>query len=152
MKTKRTSKLTDSPAGQCSSFERFARWGARAAGKPLTFWLALFVVLGWAGTGPIFHYSNTWQLVINTGTTIITFLMVFLIQSTQNRDSIAMHLKLDEIVRALAHAHNAVVNVEDLSQEELDVLKRRYEQLAAGVRRAAKNGKKDVGCPDLQHN
>jgi low affinity Fe/Cu permease len=150
MKTKERTNRAASQTSRPSGFESFARWGARAAGRPVAFWLAVCVVVAWLVTGPLFRFSDTWQLVINTGTTIITFLMVFLIQSTQNRDSVAMHLKLDEIIRALSQAHNTVVNIEDLSQEELDKLKGRYEQLAERVQRATKNGKADMGCPELR--
>jgi low affinity Fe/Cu permease len=91
--------------------------------------IAVLVVVVWAATGPVFHYSDTWQLVINTGTTIITFLMVFLIQNTQNRDAHAVHLKLDELIRATKGARNALVGLEDMSDDELDTLQREFEQL-----------------------
>ena len=91
-----------------SPFTRFAKWTSRAAGHPATFAIAVLIILVWAATGPIFEFSDTWQLVINTSTTIITFLMVFLIQNTQNRDSAAMQLKLDELIRAINGAHNAL--------------------------------------------
>jgi len=94
-------------------FERFARAAARTAGRPATFGVAMAVIAVWACFGPVFHFSDTWQLVINTGTTIITFLMVFLIQNTQNRDSEAMQLKLDELIRASGQCHNAVLDIED---------------------------------------
>src|SRR5512133_925057 len=100
-----------------ASFGRFAKWTASMAGKPATFGAAVFIILLWALTGPIFHFSDTWQLVINTRTTIITFLMVFLIQNTQNRDSEATHLKLDELIRAIGGAHNALIDLEDLDKE-----------------------------------
>src|ERR671928_740460 len=101
------------------AFGHFARRFARDAGHPVTFVIALLIILIWALTGPAFNYSDTWQLVINTGTTIITFLMVFLIQNTQNRDATAMHLKLDELIRAIKGAQNRLVNLEDLSEGEL---------------------------------
>src|SRR5437667_5950455 len=97
-------------------FQRFARASARAAGRPLAFGLALASIIVWALLGPLFHFSDTWQLVINTATTIITFLMVFLIQNTQNRDSEAMQLKLDELIRATGGCHNAVLDIEELSE------------------------------------
>lgn len=102
-----------------SGFTHFARWTARVAGQPTTFGLAVLIILLWAITGPIFHYSDTWQLVINTSTTIITFLMVFLIQNTQNRDTLAIQLKLSELVLAMKGAENKFASIEDLSDEEL---------------------------------
>lgn len=113
-----------------SLFTRFAKWTAHATGRPLTFAIAFGVILAWAVTGPLFHYSDTWQLVINTSTTIVTFLMVFLIQNTQNRDSEALHVKLDEIIRALKHADNALLCLEDLEEEELDAIREDYLRLA----------------------
>ena len=115
-------------------FSRFARWTARAVGHTSAFAAALVLIGAWVITGPYFHYSDTWQLVINTGTTIITFLMVFVIQQTQNRDSEAMHLKLDEIIRALRGAHNDVLDIEDLTEEELDALRAQYTVLARTAR------------------
>ena len=105
-------------------FTCLATWAAREAGKAHTFFLALAAVLVWAVTGPIFGFSETWQLVINTGTTIVTFLMVFLIQSSQNRDTQALQLKLDELIRATEGARNALMNLEDRSEEDLEALKR----------------------------
>jgi low affinity Fe/Cu permease len=116
------------------SFTGFAKATARASGHLTTFGIALLVILVWAFTGPIFHFSDTWQLIINTGTTIITFLMVFLIQNTQNRDSVAMQLKLDELLRAVQGAHTALANLEDLTEEELDRLKAHYLRLAEEAR------------------
>ena len=111
-------------------FERMARTISRFTGSTSAFLIALLVVLIWATTGPLFDYSPTWQLVINTGTTIVTFLMVFLIQRTQNKDSLAVQLKLNEIVAVLEGASNRLVNVEDLSEEELSTLHRHYQVLA----------------------
>ena len=115
---------------QASLFTRLSKKAASAAGKPLTFILAVTVVVIWAATGPLFNYSDTWQLVINTGTTVITFLMVFLIQNTQNRDSIAVQLKLDELIFALKKADNRFLDVEDLDEKELE--KRRQKMVALG--------------------
>src|SRR5215212_7958085 len=112
-------------------FTRAAKWASRAAGRPITFMIALAIILLWAITGPIFHFSDTWQLVINTGTTIITFLMVFLIQNTQNRDTEAIQIKLDELIRATRGAHNALLDLEEMEEEELDAFRRKYEVLAA---------------------
>src|SRR4051795_4621953 len=104
--------------GASGWFGRMANATASWSGKPSTFLLALGTVIVWALTGPIFHYSDTWQLVINTGTTIITFLMVFLIQNTQNRDTLAVQVKLDELLRSTKGAHNAVLDIEELSENE----------------------------------
>ena len=127
-----------------SFFKRLSRATSRAAGRPLTFSLAVFVLLIWAATGPVFGYSDSWQLVINTGTTVVTFLMVFLIQNTQYHDAEAMQVKLDELIRAVQGAHNSVVDVEDLSDEELDRLRRRYATLAEQARERAKLGQSDT--------
>jgi low affinity Fe/Cu permease len=110
-------------------FTKFAHRASVLAGHHLTFFAALALIVGWAITGPFFGFSETWQLVINTSTTIITFLMVFLIQNTQNRDAMAMHLKLDEVIRAIDSADNAVMRAEDETTEELEELKRQYESL-----------------------
>src|SRR5580765_6123820 len=112
------------------SFTRFAKATARASGHPVTFGLALLVIVVWSVTGPLFHFSDTWQLVINTGTTIVTFLMVFLIQRSQNKDSLAIQLKLNEIVAAIAGASNRLIAVEELSEKELNVLHQHYCRLA----------------------
>src|SRR6478752_6541581 len=109
-----------------NTFTRVSKWTCRAAGHPATFSAAILIILIWAVTGPIFHYSDTWQLFINTGTTIVTFLMVFLIQNTQNRDSTAMQIKLDELVRALTGAKDTVMALEDADEAELVALKARY--------------------------
>jgi low affinity Fe/Cu permease len=111
-------------------FENAARRISQFTGSTAAFVVAAIVVLTWVATGPVFHYSETWQLVINTGTTIVTFLMVFLIQRTQNKDSLAVQLKLNEIVAALEGASNRLVNVEDLSEDELSTLHRHYQALA----------------------
>src|SRR6478672_8131704 len=111
-------------------FQCFARATARAAGSPWAFGLAMMIVLLWGLTGPIFHYSDTWQLVINTGTTIITFLMVFLIQQSQNKDSLAIQLKLNELIACEERASNRLIVVEDLTQDELETLKKFYIRLS----------------------
>jgi low affinity Fe/Cu permease len=130
-------------------FHRAARACARASGHPFAFSLAIATILLWGITGPIFHYSNTWQLVINTATTIITFLMVFLIQNSQNRDSEAVQLKLDELIRSTKNAHTALLDIEELSVEELDELKLHYAKLAEEARRDLHSGKSDLTCPEI---
>lgn len=117
-----------------SIFTRFAKWAARATGKPATFIGAVCIILLWALTGPIFDFSDTWQLVINTSTTIVTFLMVFLIQNTQNRDTEAMQIKLDELIRAIESAQNTMLDLEELDEEELDSIRAGYEKLAGKAR------------------
>src|SRR5512140_2369706 len=112
-----------------SVFSRFAKWTARESGQPATFGLALLIIIVWGITGPIFHFSDTWQLVINTGTTIITFLMVFLIQNTQNRDTEALQIKMDELIRAVESAHNVLLDLEELDDEELDDIRKDYLKL-----------------------
>ncbi len=119
-------------------FRKFARHTSNNVGSPWAFSLAIMVIFVWAITGPIFHFSDTWQLVINTGTTIVTFLMVFLIQNTQNRDAIAIHLKLDELIRALKGARNKLVELEELSDEELDKLREEFHRLGEERRHRAK--------------
>jgi low affinity Fe/Cu permease len=110
-------------------FRKFANRVSQAAGSAWAFVVAALVVVSWAVTGPIFHFSDTWQLVINTGTTIVTFLMVFLIQNTQNRDARAMHLKLDELIRAAKDARNGMIDVEDVSDEELERLHGEFQKV-----------------------
>jgi low affinity Fe/Cu permease len=121
--------------GSQNWFRRFAHATANAMGTSWAFMVALVIILVWAITGPIFRFSDTWQLVINTGTTIITFLMVFLIQNTQNRDARAMHLKLDELIRAVHGARNKLVDLEDLSDDELDRLEKEFKRLRNDVDR-----------------
>jgi low affinity Fe/Cu permease len=132
-----------------SLFHSFANYTAHAAGHPATFALAVLVILGWAVLGPVFHYSDTWQLVINTGTTIVTFLMVFLIQNSQNRESKAVQIKLDEIIRALEGAHNTLLNLEDMDEKELDALHNRYTALAERARDAVEQGEVDTDVLDV---
>ena len=130
-------------------FSRFARQTAWASGSPLTFGLALGVILTWALTGPIFNYSDTWQLVINTSTTIVTFLMVFLIQNTQNRDAQAVQLKLDELIRANEKAHNAFMDLEELTDVELEKIHRKFLALSHRARESLRTGSEDTGSPEL---
>jgi low affinity Fe/Cu permease len=118
-------------------------------GHPQAFGSAVFVVLAWGLTGPIFAFSDTWQLAINTGTTIVTFLMVFLIQNTQNRDNAAAQLKLDELIRSTKGAHNALLDLEELTQEDLEQFRALYEKLAERARRDILSGLKDTGTPDV---
>lgn len=121
-------------------FHRLAVKVSSIVGSPKTFALAFFVIIMWAVTGPLFGFSNTWQLIINTGTTIITFLMVFLIQNTQNRDSRAMHLKLDELIKAIKTARNDLVDLEEMTDEQMDELQAQYRQLHDKI--VAKRAKK----------
>jgi low affinity Fe/Cu permease len=130
-----------------SWFSDFARKTARAAGQPVVFALAGAVILVWLITGPFFGFSDTWQLIINTGTTIVTFLMVFLIQNTQNRDSEAMHIKLDELIRAIDGAHNALLNLENLGERELDRIRADYIRLAEEARETLLE--KSTGTPEV---
>ena len=111
-------------------FRKFAHGASQFSGSPWVFCVACLIVIGWAMTGPIFGFSDTWQLVINTGTTIVTFLMVFLIQNTQNRDTRAMQLKLDELIRAAKGARNQLVNLEEMSDEELDRLHAEFQRVS----------------------
>ena len=132
-----------------NSFTRFANWTASASGRPQTFVLACLVILVWAVTGPLFGFSDTWQLVINTGTTIVTFLMVFLIQNTQNRDSRAVQLKLDELIRSTEGAHNAVLDLEELAEMDLDRIRKLYCALAARARTNLEKGLLDTDIPEV---
>ena len=126
--------------GRSSAFSRFAAAFARATGRPLAFLIAAMVVIVWAITGPIFAFSDTWQLVINTGTTIVTFLMVFLIQNTQNRDTTATQIKLDELIRAVKKARNEIIDVEERDDEQLETLRESMLEIA---QQAA--GSEDIG-------
>jgi low affinity Fe/Cu permease len=131
-------------------FGRLAKLISRATGHPVAFVIALAVVVGWALSGPIFGFSDTWQLVINTGTTIATFLMVFLIQNTQNRDTAALQLKLDELIRVTKGAHLALLDLEELTEKELDGARDQYEKLAREARKDLKKGKSDTGSPEVE--
>lgn len=126
-----------------SLFTHFAKWTARAVGQPAAFGIALSIIILWGITGPIFGFSDTWQLIINTGTTIVTFLMVFLIQNTQNRDSEAIQVKLDEIIRAIEGADNSLLDLEELDEKELDHIRADYEKLAEEAKKALKKAKRE---------
>jgi low affinity Fe/Cu permease len=125
------------PTKSRSWFTRLTKGTAHVSGRPLTFVVAASVILAWAITGPLFHFSDTWQLVIHTGTTIVTFLMVFLIQSTQNRDTEAVQVKLDEVIRAIATAQNELLDLEELEEADLDRIRESYRQLARNAREAS---------------
>ena len=133
-----------------SSFARFAKAFACRAGHPAAFVMAVLVVLVWAITGPLFGFSDTWQLVINTGTTIVTFLMVFLIQNTQYRDGDAVQMKLDELIRAVAGAHNALIDLEELDDEQRARLHATFAGLARAARGSERNGSTATGAEDLR--
>ena len=129
-------------------YSRFAKTAARICGRPPVFVLAVAVIVAWLVTGPLFGFSDTWQLVINTGTTIVTFLMVFLIQNTQNRDTEAIQVKLDELIRATEGAHLALLDLEELDAESLDAFRSRYEALARDARLGLARGTLDTGTPE----
>ena len=133
-----------------SWFTRFAKWTSHVSGSPTAFALAIGTVAVWGVTGPLFGFSDTWQLVINTGTTIITFLMVFLIQNTQNRDSQAIQIKLDELIRCTAGAHNALLNLEELEEKELLEYCAEYVKIAERARAALRHGKSDTDTPEVR--
>jgi len=131
-----------------SWYSQFAKAAARFCGRPRVFVLAVVVIAVWVVTGPIFGFSDTWQLVINTGTTIVTFLMVFLIQNTQSRDTEAIQLKLDELIRATQGAHNALLDLEELEEVKLDAFRIKYQALAAAARAELGRGVNDTGTPE----
>lgn len=132
-----------------SVFTRFANYSASVLGSVTAFGMAMGIVIVWGVMGPFFNYSDTWQLVINTGTTIVTFLMVFLIQNTQNRDSAAIQLKLDEIIRSTKGAHNALLDLEKLSASDLEEIRSLYQKLAEKARRNKKGAWGDTGTPEV---
>jgi low affinity Fe/Cu permease len=140
------------PTKSNSLFTRFAKWTAKATGRPAAFCAAAAVIVAWAVTGPLFKFSDTWQLVINTGTTIVTFLMVFLIQNTQNRDTEALQVKLDELIRVTKGAHLVLLDLEELDDKQLDRIRDIYEGLAKKARENAGRGKEDTGTPALNLN
>jgi low affinity Fe/Cu permease len=137
------------PAKSKSWFTRFSKATAHFTGRPVTFATALLLFAVWAITGPLFHWSDTWQLVVNTGTTVVTFLMVFLIQSTQNRDAEAVQIKLDELLRVTAGAHNVLLDLEELEESDLEKLRDAYGRLAEAARRGRDAGRSDQGVPDI---
>ncbi|MBL8829979.1 MAG: low affinity iron permease family protein [Planctomycetaceae bacterium] len=132
-----------------SQFAYLAKLTSHAAGHPLAFTIAVLIVAVWGVTGPMFGFSDTWQLVINTGTTIATFLMVFLLQNTQNRDSAAIQLKLDELIRATRGAHNALLDLEELTEDELCRIRDQYEELARKARERLQLGEEDTDTPSV---
>ncbi|HEX5685170.1 MAG TPA: low affinity iron permease family protein [Ideonella sp.] len=134
--------------GNGNWYSQFAKTAARFCGKPRVFTLAVGVIALWAITGPIFGFSDTWQLVINTSTTIITFLMVFLIQNTQNRDTEAIQIKLDELIRATKGAHNALLDLEEMDDEMLNAFRAKYELLAESARKQVEEGGFDTDSPE----
>ena len=131
-----------------AKYSSFAKSASHFCGRPRTFTLAVAVIAVWVVTGPLFRFSDTWQLVINTGTTIITFLMVFLIQNTQNRDTEAIQIKLDELIRATQGAHNALLDLEELEEDELDLFRRKYQGLASSARDKLVTGTTDTDSPE----
>lgn len=130
-----------------SWFTHFAKRTAQLSGRPVAFGLALGTILAWLVTGPLFDFSDTWQLIINTGTTIVTFLMVFLIQNTQNRDTAAIQIKLDELIR-VSRGHNALMDLEELEEAEIESFRRQYEEMAARARRRMGEGADDTDSPE----
>jgi low affinity Fe/Cu permease len=140
------------PTRSRSWFTRFAKSTAKAAGRPLTFSLAVLVIAAWAISGPLFGFSDTWQLVINTGTTIVTFLMVFLIQNTQNRDSEAIQVKLDELIRLSKGGHNVLLDLEELEDEELNRIRESYCRIAEEAREKLRRGLGDTDVPEIRHS
>src|SRR6187397_1419102 len=132
-----------------SRFTRFASAVSRGTGSPTAFLLAGLVVFAWLVSGPLFGFSDTWQLVINTGTTIVTFLMVFLIQNAQYRDAEAVQVKLDELLRTTEGAHNALMDLEELEDKELDMLRKKYTELAERSRSKLRRGEQDTGTPEV---
>jgi low affinity Fe/Cu permease len=135
-----------------SWFGRVAKATSRATGRPIAFGLAASIIIVWGVTGPLFGFSDTWQLVINTGTTIVTFLMVFLIQATQNRDTEALQVKLDELIRVTKGAQNALLDLEDVDEEQMDKIRDRYAKLAESARQGRKRGRPDTDSPRVDQD
>jgi len=140
------------PTRSTAKFTRMAKWTSRMTGRPVTFAMACGIIVVWGVTGPLFHFSDTWQLVINTSTTIVTFLMVFLIQATQNRDSEAVQVKLDELIRATKGCHNALLDLEELEDKELETIRDSYEKLAERAREAMRRGEPDTNVPEVEQS
>src|SRR3989440_6049540 len=140
------------PTRSRSWFTRLAKETARWSGRPISFLLAFLIVVVWLTLGPIFHYSDSWQLVINTGTTIVTFLMVFLIQNAQYRDAEAVQVKLDELLRVTRGAHTALLSIEELEDHELDHMHQMYEALALKARQELRSGRVDTGVSPIDLN
>ena len=134
----------------CSTFTRLAHWCATMTGRPIAFSIASALIVAWLLTGPLFGFSDTWQLIINTSTTIITFLMVFLIQNSQNRDTQAIQIKLDELIRATQGAHVALLNLEILSDDELAEIRKDYGHLAELAREHLAQGGYDTDVPEIE--
>jgi len=131
-------------------FSSIARRIAVLSGRPVVFVVAVMAIVAWAASGPLFGFSDTWQLIVNTTTTIITFLMVFLIQNTQNRDTAAIQLKLDELIRATQGAHNALLDLEEIEDEQFESYRRSYERLAAAAREKLDKGELDTDSPEIK--
>ena len=134
-----------------STFTRLAQWGATMTGRPIALFAAFAIIFVWLISGPIFGYSDTWQLIINTSTNVITFLMVFLIQNSQNRDTQAIQIKLDELIRATRGAHVALLDLENLSEEELAEIRKDYGHLADIAREHLAQGGSDTDVPEIEH-
>ena len=133
-----------------SWFTRFAKKTAQLSGRPVAFALAAAIIVAWGILGPVFGFSDTWQLVINTGTTIVTFLMVFLIQNTQNRDGQAIQIKLDELIRAMEGAQNQLLDLEELEEADLEAFRAKYAKMAAAARRKIRKGGVDIDSPEVE--
>ena len=131
-------------------FSSIARRIAVLSGRPVVFVVAVMAIVAWAASGPLFGFSDTWQLMVNTTTTIVTFLMVFLIQNTQNRDTAAIQLKLDELIRATQGAHNALLDLEEIEDEQFESYRRSYERLAAAARAKLDKGELDTDSPEIK--
>jgi low affinity Fe/Cu permease len=133
-----------------SPFDRFSKWIAHFAGHSVAFAAAVALIGVWIVSGPLFGFSDTWQLVINTATTIVTFLMVFVIQNTQNREGAAIQIKLDELVRAVKGAHNGLLDLEELNEAEIEAFRKKYLQLAEEARDEIRRAHPDTGTPEIQ--